>query len=71
MGAVTIRCPRTGKQVPTGLEIDQATWETLPVVPSRMTCRACGAVHVWSKTYARYVVSNDPPHRVDPSRRPW
>jgi hypothetical protein len=69
MGAVTIRCPRTGRQVPTGLEIDQATWESLPVVLSRMTCPACGAEHVWSKTYARYVSPVE--SRVDRQVGPW
>jgi hypothetical protein len=60
MGVVTIRCPRTGEQVSTGLEIDEATWETLPVVLSRMRCPSCGAEHVWSKTYARFVPSEEP-----------
>src|ERR1700720_3883487 len=53
MGVVMIRCPRTGDEVSTGLEMDQATWEGLPVVPSRMHCPACRAEHVWSRTYAR------------------
>lgn len=54
MGVVTIRCPRTGDEVSTGLEMDQKTWDALPVVPSRMHCPACRAEHVWSKTYARF-----------------
>ena len=33
MGVVMIRCPRTGDEVSTGLEMDQATWDGLPVVP--------------------------------------
>jgi uncharacterized C2H2 Zn-finger protein len=60
VGTVTIRCPRTGRQVSTGLELDEATWDSLPVVLSRMTCPSCGAEHVWSKTYARYVTTKDP-----------
>lgn len=52
MGVVMIRCPRTGSNVSTGLEMDQETWDTLPVVTSKMHCPACGAEHVWSKTYA-------------------
>ncbi len=55
MGVVMIRCPRTGDEVSTGLEMDQATWDGLPVVPSRMHCPACRAEHVWSRTYARFV----------------
>lgn len=27
MGVVMIRCPRTGDEVSTGLEMDQATWD--------------------------------------------
>jgi hypothetical protein len=59
MGVVTIRCPRTGSRVSTGLEMDEKTWEGLPVVPSRMHCPACGAEHVWSKTYAHFVTTAD------------
>ena len=53
MAMVTMRCPRTGEEVPTGLDVDPATWETLPIVVARMHCPSCGAEHVWSKTYAR------------------
>ena len=56
MGVVMIRCPRTGSEVSTGLEMDRATWNALPVVPSRMHCPACRAVHMWSKNHARFVV---------------
>jgi uncharacterized C2H2 Zn-finger protein len=58
MGVVVIRCPRTGEDVPTGIEMDRASWETLPVVTSKMHCPSCGAEHVWSKTYARFVESS-------------
>ncbi|MBN8995559.1 MAG: hypothetical protein J0H94_10040 [Rhizobiales bacterium] len=66
MPMVTMRCPCTGQQVPTGLDMDQASWETLPVVVSTMRCPACGAEHVWSKTYARC----EPARPVDPPSHP-
>jgi hypothetical protein len=59
MGVVMIRCPRTGSEVSTGLEMDQATWNALPVVRSKMHCPACRAEHMWSKTYARFVAPAD------------
>ena len=57
MGAVMIRCPRTGTNVSTGLEMDKGTWDALPVVTSKMHCPACGAEHVWSKIHATFAAS--------------
>jgi len=57
MGIISIRCPRTGDEVPVGIEMDRESWDTLPIVTSRMRCPACGAEHVWSKTYATFAGS--------------
>ncbi len=54
MADVLVRCPRTGRDVPVGIEMDRHTWDKLPVVLSRFRCPACGQEHVWSKTYARF-----------------
>ena len=59
MGVVMIRCPRTGTNVSTGLEMDQGTWDALPVVASKMHCPACGAEHVWSKIYAQFAAPGE------------
>ena len=59
MGVVMIRCRRTGTNVSTGLEMDQGTWDALPVVASKMHCPACGAEHVWSKTYAQFAAPGE------------
>ena len=40
MGVITIRCPRTGMQVSTGLETDEASFEAMPAVGSTMRCPA-------------------------------
>jgi hypothetical protein len=47
MGTVMIRCPRTGEAVSTEINTEAAVFERLPDVPGRMTCSACGEVHVW------------------------
>jgi hypothetical protein len=61
LGTIVIRCPRTGADVSTGIELDRQSWDTLPIVPSTFRCAACGAEHVWSKTYARYVAARTVP----------
>ncbi len=66
MGVVMVRCPRTGTNVSTGLEMDRGTWDALPVVTSKMHCPACGAEHVWSKTHALFAAPAEghPPTEV-------
>ena len=61
MGAITIRCPETGAEISTGLEVDRISWATLPILFSTTHCPVCGKDHPWSKLDARYV---DAP-------RPW
>jgi hypothetical protein len=52
MSAVMIRCPVTGHDVSTGIEVEPNTLYHLPNVNARMTCPACGSDHVWTKQEA-------------------
>ena len=53
MGMVTIMCPRTGKQVSTGVELDRFAFNALPVTRHFTTrCWLCGGEHEWSKRWA-------------------
>jgi hypothetical protein len=61
LGTILIRCPRTGIEVSTGIDLDRRSWDALPVVTSTFRCAACGAEHVWSKTYARFAASEARP----------
>ena len=45
-----IRCPATGCEVSTGIEV--ADVEALPRVKAKMFCTVCGCVHDWSKDEA-------------------
>jgi hypothetical protein len=54
MGVIVIRCPRTGSEVSTGVEIDADRFKTLPPIVSRMRCPACGSEHAWSKRSASF-----------------
>lgn len=52
MGTIMMQCPRTLREVSVGIETDRDSFEAMPSVQSKMTCPACGAVHVWSKDWA-------------------
>ena len=47
MGAVMIRCPRTGRAVSTAIETEPAVFSRLPEVAGRMRCPDCGSEHTW------------------------
>jgi len=48
MGAVMIRCPRTGRAVATGIETEPSIFRGLPRVSARLHCPVCGEEHAWS-----------------------
>ena len=52
MGAVMIRCPRTGQPVSTEIETEPAVFSRLPEVRARLSCPLCGEDHVWSASEA-------------------
>lgn len=49
MGVVMIRCPNTGRDVPTGIDTDQASFDRAPDVLSHSRCPICGLEHSWWK----------------------
>ena len=55
MGSVTILCPRTGQQVPTGIEMTRYEFDAMPITQATMHCWACGGEHSWSKRWATFV----------------
>jgi hypothetical protein len=52
MGAVMIRCPRTGRAVSTEIETEPADFRRLPRVEARLRCPLCGEEHVWTASEA-------------------
>jgi hypothetical protein len=52
LSRVMIRCPVTGRGVPTGLTADPRTWPARPIGLNRMPCPDCKQVHAWSKSDA-------------------
>ena len=47
MGMVMIRCPQTGRAIPTGIKVDRERLRSSPVFSSRTRCAVCNADHDW------------------------
>lgn len=54
MAQVVIKCPRTGKWVPTGIDMDAASFAGANMSGNSFgPCPACGASHTWDKKDAK------------------
>jgi endogenous inhibitor of DNA gyrase (YacG/DUF329 family) len=49
MGMVVIKCPKTGKVIPTGVGMDKASFQTSSMSNNTVSCPACGGTHTWDK----------------------
>jgi len=47
MGTVMIRCPETGREIPTGYEADPTRFSATPVFFARSYCPICRTEHEW------------------------
>jgi hypothetical protein len=47
MGVVMIKCPDTGREIPTGMTADRASFAATPVFFARSYCPICRAEHEW------------------------
>jgi hypothetical protein len=47
MGAIMIRCPQTGREIPTGIEMDTTEFQRSPVFFSTVQCPVCNGEHEW------------------------
>jgi len=47
MGTVMVKCPATGRAVPTGIETDQSHFGRTPVFIARTYCPICCTNHEW------------------------
>jgi hypothetical protein len=61
MGAIMIRCPQTGREIPTGIEMDECDFLHAPVFFSRAYCRFCRGEHEWFAKDAWVCESPQPP----------
>ena len=47
MGMIMIRCPQTGRVVPTGIEADRERFRSSTVFFARTLCSVCNTNHEW------------------------
>jgi hypothetical protein len=47
MGVVMIKCPGTGRTIPTGMEADRERFRRSPVFFARTFCSICKTSHEW------------------------
>lgn len=45
-----IKCPKTGKAIPTGFDMDETSLATATLTNNSVTCSECGGTHTWSKS---------------------
>jgi hypothetical protein len=65
MGMVMIKCPQTGRAIPTGIQIDRERFRSSPVFFSRTRCPGCQADHAW---FAREAWVDERAARAEPRR---
>ena len=61
MGVIMIRCPQTGRDISTGVEMDMAEFQRAPVFFSRVLCPICAREHEWFAQDAWVCDSPDAP----------
>ncbi|MCC8940562.1 hypothetical protein H8A97_34795 [Bradyrhizobium sp. Arg62] len=47
MGMVMIKCPQTGRAIPTGIEADHESFQHSAVFFGRTRCPICRSDHAW------------------------
>jgi hypothetical protein len=61
MGIVMIKCPQTGRAIPTGIETDRERFRSSAVFFARTRCPICRADHAW---FAREAWVHEPSARA-------
>jgi hypothetical protein len=64
MGTVMIKCPDTGRDIPTGMMADRTSFSATPVFFSRVQCPLCNTMHEWFARDAWVCDAADPPTRL-------
>ena len=47
MGMVMVKCPETGRAIPTGIETDRESYQRCAVFFARTRCPICSIEHGW------------------------
>lgn len=52
MGKIMTRCPQTGQEYATGMEMEAARFQRMPVFFARARCPHCRIEHEWFAAHA-------------------
>jgi hypothetical protein len=68
MGAIMIKCPVTGRDVPTSLDVEPVKFSSMPVFFSRTYCTHCKTEHEWfaKEAWVCDAEAPEPPEGFDP-----
>jgi hypothetical protein len=61
MGTVMIKCPGTGREIPTGMVADRNSFSSTPVFFARVFCPFCRIEHEWFAKEAWVCETEVPP----------
>jgi len=67
MGIVMIRCPQTGREIPTGIAADRESFRAMPVFFARVNCPICRIEHEWFAKDAWVCDAAPAPHASRPT----
>jgi hypothetical protein len=70
MGVLMVRCPVSGREFSSGIQIEEESLERLPDSPVKSRCPACGKEHTWSTRDARFAEAVPPSQWVEAFDRP-
>jgi hypothetical protein len=68
MNPLLFQCPKTERQVMTGIEIDMATLRNVQPVTVRLRCPFCDHAHEWRLTDA---MIGEPRKATEPALEAW
>lgn len=54
VGQLLIVCPKTGKEIQTGIVVEEAAFLSELPMQSSTKCPACRGMHTWTKKDARF-----------------
>jgi hypothetical protein len=69
VGAVMIKCPKTGQAISTGMSADRPSFGSMPVFFSRTFCPICRTLHEWFAKEAWVCDGGDARIMSRPARR--
>jgi hypothetical protein len=55
MGVLLLKCPTTGQEFSTGVELEQDMFKKLPDTVTKARCPRCSLMHNWWTREARWV----------------